>query len=101
GGVDGEGLVRGHRPVDERPLRAAAVPLTQLLERPFALPDRQDLELERRMVGLVRKRDEHRIDRTEREECVLRARSLEYSHGKEPFSMATNATTETFEQEVT
>src|SRR5215210_4733648 len=32
GRVDPEGLVRGHRPVDEAPSRTAAVPLAQALE---------------------------------------------------------------------
>jgi hypothetical protein len=46
--------VRRDRAVDEGPLRAAAVPLPELLERALALPDRQDLLLERGMIGLVR-----------------------------------------------
>ena len=59
-GVDTErGPVRGHRTVDERPPRAAAVELTQLRERPFPLPDVEELEFERRMVRFVGEPGEH------------------------------------------
>ena len=51
--VDGERLVRGHRAVDERPLRAAAVLRAQLLEGALPLPELEDLQLERIGVGLV------------------------------------------------
>ena len=54
GSVDGERLVRCHRPVDERPVRAAAVPLAKLLEGLIPLPDVQDLQLQSRMIGFVR-----------------------------------------------
>ena len=52
GRVDGELLVRGHRAVDEAPVRSAAVLLAQRLERALALPELEDLELERGVVGL-------------------------------------------------
>src|SRR5439155_20481949 len=59
GGVDAERLVRRHRPVDERPPRPAAVPPAQLLEGALALPGLEDLELERRVIGLVGQLVEH------------------------------------------
>src|SRR5688572_24002031 len=60
GGVDAEHRpVRGDRPVDEAPFRPAAVQLPQPLERALALPELEDLELERRVVGLGWKRLEH------------------------------------------
>ena len=49
GRVDAErGSVRRHRPVDERPARVSAVPVAQLFEGPFLLPQLQDPQLERR-----------------------------------------------------
>ena len=56
GGVDAELLVRRHRPVDEAEPRPAAVLLAEPLEGLLALPELEDLELERGVVGLVRKR---------------------------------------------
>src|SRR5262249_49273508 len=41
--VHRERLVRGHRPVDERPLLVAAILVAQLLERALALPALEDL----------------------------------------------------------
>ncbi len=52
--MDGELLVRGDRPVEEREPWPAVVPLAQLLKCALALPELEDLELERRMVRLVR-----------------------------------------------
>jgi hypothetical protein len=52
--VDGKLLVRGHRPVDEAELGAAAIQRAQLLKCALARPEREDLELERGVVGLVR-----------------------------------------------
>src|SRR5262249_16925458 len=49
-------VVRRDRPVDEAPARATAVLLAQAVEGLFALPEVEDLELERRVIGLVRKR---------------------------------------------
>ena len=47
--------VRGHRPVDEAEPRTSGVLSAQALERLLALPGLEDLELERVVVGLVRK----------------------------------------------
>ena len=47
--------VRGHRAVDEAEPGAAPVLLPEAFERLLALPELEDLELERGMVGLVRK----------------------------------------------
>ena len=49
-------VVRGDRAVDEAEPRPSTVQLAQLLEDPFTLPEPQDLELERVVVGLVRER---------------------------------------------
>ena len=49
--VRGHRVVRGDRPVDERPLRAAPVPLPKLLEGALPLPEVEDLELEGVAVG--------------------------------------------------
>ena len=57
--VDAHRSVRRHRPVDEAERRPAPVQLAQPLERLLALPQIEDLELERGMVGLVRQRCEH------------------------------------------
>ena len=66
GGVDAEDHpVRRHGPVDEAELRPAGVELTQLLECALALPELEDLELERGVVGLVRQSCEHALDSRE------------------------------------
>ena len=39
--------------------------LAQPLERPLALPEVEDLELERRVIGLVRQGCEHALDSRE------------------------------------
>ena len=59
GGVDGERLVRRDRAVEEAEPRAVGVLRAQLRERRLALPEREDLALERVVVGLVRKGCEH------------------------------------------
>src|SRR3954452_15657540 len=50
GGVDAERLVRRDRPVDEAPLRAAAVLLAQPVEDPLRFPPGENLLLDGRMV---------------------------------------------------
>jgi hypothetical protein len=52
--VDRQGLVRGHRPVDEAPDGPPAVLLAELLEGLLLLPPGEDLELQRRVVGNAR-----------------------------------------------
>ena len=52
--VHGERLVRRDGPVDEAEPRPAAVLLAKLLERPVALPDVENLALERVVIRLVR-----------------------------------------------
>ena len=52
--VDGEGLVRRDRAVDEGEGRAAVVLLPEPGERPLGLPTREHLPLEPGMVGFVR-----------------------------------------------
>src|SRR5581483_9783789 len=59
GGVDRELLVGGDRAVGERPRRRAAVLRPQLLERLLALPEVEDLELERVRIGNRRQLPEH------------------------------------------
>ncbi len=59
GRMDGQGLVRGDRAVEEAEPGAVCVLRPQLRERRLALPEREDLPLERVMVGLVRKGCEH------------------------------------------
>ena len=54
--MDGERLVRRDRTVDEAEPRAAAVLLTEPLERTLALPELEDLALEGVVVRLVGKR---------------------------------------------
>jgi hypothetical protein len=49
--VDGEGLVRRHRAVEERPPAAAAVTIAELLERPLPLPPLEHGELEGIGIG--------------------------------------------------
>ena len=65
GRVDGEGLVRRHRPVEERELRAVRVLRAQLLEDPLRLPPREDLLLEGGVVGHHRQRLEDFLDHRE------------------------------------
>src|SRR5581483_3839082 len=57
--VHRERLVRGHGAVDEGPDRAAAVLRAHLLEGPLALPELEDLELERVRVRDRGQRAEH------------------------------------------
>ncbi len=57
--VDAGASVRRHRPVDEAERRPAPIQLAQPFERLLALPELEDLELERGMVGLVRQGCEH------------------------------------------
>src|SRR5262249_19301413 len=59
--VDGEALVRRHRPVEERPPRPAAVLLAELLERLLALPELEHVELQRVRLGRRRERVEHAL----------------------------------------
>src|SRR5262249_13908110 len=59
GGVHRQRLVRGDRAVDERPDRAAAVARAELLEGTLLLPQVEQLQLERGVVGLVRQGREH------------------------------------------
>jgi hypothetical protein len=51
--------VRRDRAVDETEPRPAPVLVAETLERLLALPEIEDLELERGMVGLVRQRGEY------------------------------------------
>src|SRR5439155_14940828 len=51
-GVDGQDLVRGHRTIDEAPLRALTVELAKPLEGLVPSPPFQDLQLECGMVRL-------------------------------------------------
>ena len=61
GRVHGELLVRGHRAVDEAEAGTSPVLLPEAVEGPLALPEIEDLELERGVIGLVRKRLEHAL----------------------------------------
>ena len=67
GGVDGELLVRGDRPVDEGPLRAAAISLAELLEGALLVPAVEDRQLELVRVRLLGEWIEHCFDSTEGE----------------------------------
>jgi hypothetical protein len=69
-------MVGGHRvvgrdwPVHETEARAAAVPLTQLVEDPLGLPPREDLLLDGEVIGILGQRFEHRFDsRAGRNRC--------------------------------
>src|SRR5205085_10971698 len=53
GRVNGELLVRRHRPVDEAPPRLDPDLVVDLQERPFALPELVDRALERGLIPLV------------------------------------------------
>ena len=65
GGVDGQRLVRGDRAVEEAEPRPVGVLRPQLRERRLPLPEREDLPLERVVVGLVREGCEHARDSRE------------------------------------
>ena len=72
GVMDAHRVVRRDRAVDEAEARAAPVQLAELLERPLALPELEDLELEMVMVGLVREGWEdgrHRVQCKSRQEA--------------------------------
>ena len=59
GVVDAHRVVRGDRPVDEAPGRAAGVLLAQPLEGALTLPPLEQLELQGRVIRHIRKRGEH------------------------------------------
>ena len=68
-GVHAErGPVRRHRPVDEGPAFVAPISIAELREGLLALPDLQNLQLERMMIGFVRERREHAFDPSFREQ---------------------------------
>src|SRR5262249_6730562 len=54
-----ERLARGHRAVDERPVRPAPVLRPEPLERPLPLPQLEHRDLDRGMIGLVGELREH------------------------------------------
>ena len=71
GVVHAHRIVRGDRPVHEAERRAAAIALDELGERPLALPQLENLALERRMVRDRRKLREglrHAFDSRRREQ---------------------------------
>jgi hypothetical protein len=63
--VHRERLVRGHRAVDEAEPGPALVLPPQALEGLLPLPELEDLELERGVIGLVRQGCEHALDSRE------------------------------------